>query len=194
MKINLSLTEETNWNFKFDEDVVPFFHYVNGNKDQVNLTIHLKSACGDIIDTREICENFPAFGSKVFLMDALFEDLVFEEGMFCGVECYNDTVFRRMVVGNFHKSHSHLEVTHSFFKQVSKDYCPKNSHGYESFLALYNNDNLSLSAGVFPTNNSVDFDVKESNQNYLEETLDGETDTSLLASGYGAIELDNIIE
>jgi len=184
-------TEETNWNCKFTTDTTPFFHYVNGNVDtEVNLKVNLKSEEGFTVSCVDISEKMKAFGSKVYFIDEIMPNISTKEGMFISVECANNNVFRRMVVGNYHRSLRHMEVTHSFPKQNSIDYCPENEFGAESFLALYNDPSLSLAARVFPTNCQGSFLVKESNQKYQTSVLDDEKDSLLLPLGYGFIDLD----
>lgn len=185
------ITEETNWSCKFTNDCTPFFHYVNGGADaDVNLKVNLKSEGGLTVSSVVISEKMNAFGSKVFFMDEIMPGLKTQDQMFMSVECANDSVFRRMVVGNYHKALQHMEVTHSFSKQTSEDYCPKNELGAESFLALYNNPKLNLTARVFPTNCQGNFLVRESNQSYEAEALDFENESTLLPDGYGFIDID----
>lgn len=184
-------TEETNWNCKFTNDTTPFFHYINGETDTVvKLKVNLKNDEGNTVSYVNISEKMNAFGSKIFFIDKIMPDIRFHEGMFVSVECFNDSVFRRMVVGNYYKSLKHMEVTHSFPKQNLMDYCPKQKCGAESFLALYNDPNLSLTARVFPTNCQGDFLVNESNQSFSSNALDDENKSSFLPRGYGFIVLE----
>ncbi len=184
-------TEETNWNCKFGNDITPFFHYVNGGASaDVKLKVNLKSEDGFTVSSVDISEKMNAFGSKVFFIDEIMPNLNAHDGMFVGVECANNSVFRRMVVGNYYKSLQHMEVTHSFPKQNLADYCPKNDLGAESFLALYNAPKLNLTARVFPTNCQGKFLVKESSQPYHVEALGHENESSFLPEGYGFIDLE----
>ena len=186
------LTEETNWSCKFEKDIVPFFHYVNGGcEEKVHLIINLYSLDGNIVEVKEVHESFSAFSSKIYFLDSFFDCNEFSDGMFVGIKCKNDTVFRRMVVGNFHKSVNHLEVTHTFPKQTLEDYCPLNKNGYESFLALCNDEELSLSARVFPTNCSSRFKVEESNQSYESVHIGGIVESSKLKNGFGFVEIES---
>jgi len=186
-----SITEETNWTCKFSPDITPFFHYVNGNQDkEVNLKVNLKSKEGITSSSIEINEHMKSFSSKVYFVDEIMPNISIENGMFISVECSNDSVFRRMVVGNYHKTLKHMEVTHSFPKQELKDYCPKNENGAESFLALYNDHALDLTARVFPTNYPGEFMVNESNQSYQDQALDIEQKSKFLPKGYGLIDME----
>jgi len=187
-----SITEETNWSCKFSSSITPFFHYFHGNTEsEANLRVNLKSVEGVTIKSVNICEKFNAFGSKIYFIDDLIPNGIAKEGMFISVETVNSNVFRRMVVGNYHKNLKHMEVTHSFPRQIAKDYCPNNEDGAESFLALYNDSNLSLLAKVFPTNCDGSFLVKESNQDYNSLKLDCKKDSFFLKNGYGEIGLEN---
>lgn len=187
-----SVTEETNWSCKFSSTITPFFHYIHGNiESEAKLRVNLKSEDGVTIESVDVCERFNAFSSKIYFIDDLMPNGIAKEGMFISVETVNSNVFRRMVVGNYHKNLKHMEVTHSFPKQISKDHCPINEDGAESFLALYSDSNLSLRAKVFPTNCEGSFLVKESNQYYKEKKLDSEKDTFFLKNGYGEVELEN---
>jgi len=190
-----SRTEETNWNCKFNNDVTPFFHYVNGSADtELRLKIYLKTEKGMTISTAFIHDKMRAFGSKIYFIDEIIKNTKFDDSMFIGVECNNNSVFRRMVVGNYHKSLQHMEVTHSFQKQELRDYCPKNDFGAESLLSLYSDSNLSLTARIFPTNCDGQFLVKESSQIYNSTTLGEPKDTSLISNGYGLIELERGVQ
>lgn len=184
--------EETNWSCKFGSSVSPFFHYVNGcNEESVNLTINLYEKSGDAVTSRRVVERLNAFASKIYFIDELFPDVNFEDGMYVGVVCNNDSVFRRMVVGNYHKKLKHLEVTHSFPKQESIDFCPENENGYESILAMYTDENLTLKCRVFPTNCSNHFNVAESKLAFSDKVLGNPSDTTKLSEGFGLIEQDN---
>lgn len=184
-------TEETNWNCKFTNDITPFFHYINGCVDtEVKLKVNLKSQDGSTISHVDISAKMNAFGSKVFFIDEIMPGIMAHDGMFVSVECLNNGVFRRMVVGNYYKRLQHMEVTHSFPKQYSIDYCPKNDCGSESFLALYNDSKLTLTARVFPTNCLGKFSVKESNQPYYASAMDDERVSLFLPEGYGFIDLE----
>ena len=115
-------------------------------------------------DVKKINERFKPFASKIYYVDQIFEDIVYEEDMFVGVSCSNDEVFRRMVVGNYHKKNDHLEVAHSYPWQTNEDHCPENKGGLDSFLAMYSRNRLNLKARVFPTNCVGEFQVTSSEQ------------------------------
>ena len=187
--------EETNWSCKFGNNITPFFHYVNGCRDeQVSLNVNLYYYDGTLANSSNIKDNFKSFGSKIYFIDEIFDGYNFKDGMFVGVVCNNDSVFRRMVVGNFHKKLNHLEVTHSFSKQDSIDYCPENKNGFESFLAMYNDQRLSLKCRVFPTNCSYDFNVSKSNELYSDKSLSKNFSTEDLKKGYGTINLEDDVK
>ncbi|MDB9916156.1 hypothetical protein OAD22_00050 [Pseudomonadales bacterium] len=185
-----SLTTETNWTCKFGNGVTPFFHYINGNcAEAKQLSVNLYSSSGVLVESATINENLNPFASRLFLIDEMFNDVVFEAGMFVGVECANDSVFRRMVVGNYHKKLSHLEVTHSFPKQVSKDLCPKVEGGVNSFLAIYSDNNLDVTARVFPTNIKGHFTSEIMEQRFSDKRLVPIERRGVLEKGFGSVSL-----
>jgi len=190
-KHDKSITEETNWTCKFSKQITPFFHYINGNKNNnTELKVNLYNSNGNKIKSRVIKKKFKAFGSQIYFLDKLFRNTKFKEDIFCGVVCNNDNVFRRMIVGNFHKNLNHLEVTHSFPFQKYKDFCPTNKKGYESFLSLLKNKNLDLDCKIFPTNCSKSFKINETNQNLNDKKIGKVTSSSLIPKGHGLIKLD----
>jgi len=185
-------TEETNWSCKFAEGITPFFHYVNGtSSEDVCLSVTLYKSNGESVDTREIRELFNPFASKIYYVDQLFNNVSFEEDMFVGVKCNNDKVFRRMVVGNYHKKSCHLEVAHSYPWQTNKDHCPINKDGPESFLAMYSDNHLKIKVRVFPTNCAGEYKVTSSEQKYNADRLGVSSDVELLTDGHGIINLSN---
>lgn len=191
---NVVKTEETNWICKFGEDVTPFFHYVNGGSDQsVSLTINLYAENGEVAESVNVLEHLKPFGSKVYFIDELFNSKILREKMFVGVMCSNDSVFRRMVVGNYHKKIQHLEVTHSFQKQENYDFCPENEGAYQSYFLIPTDKNLSLTCRVFPTSCSKDFKVTESTLPFVKDVLSEPSDTNKLDEGYGEISLDDSV-
>ena len=185
-------TEETNWSCKFAEGITPFFHYVNGtSSEDVCLLVTLYRSNGESVDTREVRELFNPFGSKIYYVDELFNNVSFEEDMFVGVKCNNDKVFRRMVVGNYHKKNYHLEVAHSFPWQTNEDHCPINKDGPESFLAMYSDKHLKMKVRVFPTNCAGEYKVTSSEQKYNSDRLGVSSNVELLTDGHGTINLSD---
>tara|TARA_B110000444_G_scaffold100129_1_gene94798 strand:+ start:270 stop:1757 length:1488 start_codon:yes stop_codon:yes gene_type:complete len=185
-------TEETNWSCKFAEGITPFFHYVNGtSSEDVCLLVTLYRSNGESVDTREVRELFNPFASKIYYVDQLFNNVSFEEDMFVGVKCNNDKVFRRMVVGNYHKKNYHLEVAHSFPWQTNEDHCPINKDGPESFLAMYSDKHLKMKVRVFPTNCAGEYKVTSSEQKYNSDRLGVSSNVELLTDGHGIINLSD---
>jgi hypothetical protein len=183
------VTEETNWTCKFDQHITPFFHYVNGNRNEnPKLIINLYTIKGECVKSIKITESFNAFASKMYFIDELFPNFIFEYGMYVGVVCSNDSVFRRMVVGNYHKLLDHLEVTHSFPKQTFNDFCPQNLNGHESFLAMYSDKSLNLKCRIFPTNCSNNFKILEGTQSFSDSTIVKLEETAKLPDGFGLLE------
>jgi len=190
------ITEETNWECKFRDGISPFFHYIHGPKsDSSDIIVKLYSSKGDIIDTVNICESFNAFGSKIYFIDEVFSHNNYQPGTFAGVECDNHTVFRRMVVGNYHKKINHLEVTHSFPKQNYLDYCSVNDNGFESFLAMYSHDKFDLKCRVFPTNcEGGNYSITTFTQKFSETKLSQKNIGNTLEVGYGKIYLEDEVQ
>ena len=189
-----SSVTETNWTCKFSQTTSPFFHYFNGNStENSEIIVNVHCSAGEVIATKTITRKFAAFASEVYFLDELFDEPFSDEGAFCSVECENGAVFRRMVVGNYHKDLNHMEVTHSFSKQTALDFCPSVVQGYESFLALYTSPSLTLSARVFPTNCPGAYLIHESHQHYDDDRMTGIQESEELRDGHGCIELDNDI-
>lgn len=184
-------TEETNWSCKFNDQTTPFFHYINGTADEVaKLTITLYSSVGETLDQVNLTENFSAFGSKIYWIDEFFPASKCENGTFVGVKCFNNSVFRRMVVGNYHKDINHLEVTHSFPWQEKVDLCATDKNGFESFLAMYTHEKLNLSCRVFPTNcDGGEFVIEQFEQKFSDNSLRASNDKNPLQNDHGTIVL-----
>lgn len=171
-------------------------NYIHGPKSNISdIKVKLYSSNGDIIDSVNICESFNAFGSKIYFIDEVFSHDNYQHGTFVGVECDNHTVFRRMVVGNYHKKINHLEVTHSFPKQNYLDYCPVNDNGFESFLAMYSHDKLDMKCRVFPTNcEGSKYLITTSAQKFSEIKLCQKDTGDTLEAGYGDIYLEDNVQ
>ena len=135
----------------------------------------------------------------MFFADELFEPGIFKKNMFLGIQCNNDEAFRRMVVGNYHRDINHLEVTHTFAWQDKIDYCPKTNSPKipNSFLAMYNDKSLSLSARVFPTNCPGKFNLTTREQKYdtktLSKTKQNDDINKELEKGFGQITIPSDI-
>jgi hypothetical protein len=189
-----SVSVETNWSCKFKVGIKPFFHYVNGNTvSDAELRVNLYSGDGEEIGHRVIKESFHPFASKMYFVDEIFGSQSFESLTFVGVSCMNDSVFRRMVVGNFHEASNHLEVTHSFPLQGRKDLCPKvdSKSSPESFLACYNDEQLDLGVRIFPTNCNGDFSCRIRGKRYGGKKLELVESKGELDNGYGLFSVPN---
>jgi hypothetical protein len=158
----VSYTEESNWTCKFSDSVTPFLHYFNGAAPPAEnqLTIHLRNENGTVRATRLVpIGQMGAFASRTFYADELFDRSQLAAGGFLSVRVEHNSVFPRLVVGNFFREHAFHEVTHSFPIIERKDYCPQNSEAaFQSMLCAYRSDDLDLSLTVFPTNCEGDFD------------------------------------
>jgi len=98
------------------------------------------------------------FASQIFFIDKIFKKTKFDKDDFVSVEVEHNSVFPRMVVGNYHKKINFYEVTHSFPKIFKKDYCPTNNNTkYQSKMTGCKNKDLDLSLEVFPTNCEGEF-------------------------------------
>lgn len=76
----------------------------------------------------------------------------FEDTDFISVEVEHNSIFPRMIVGNFYSKINFYEVTHSFPRVKSKDYCPINKDDkFQSKIVGYRNKDLSLNLKIFPT-------------------------------------------
>jgi hypothetical protein len=152
----ISLTEETNWTCKFGTKVTPFFHYFNGptlpQKDTI--TVKLRKRNGAIIDIIELSiAHLLPFGSQIFFITDLFPLSNYEKDLFVSVCVEHNSIFPRMVVGNYFYDSDFLEVTHSFPIIEKEDYCPiQPEDKFQSILPAYTSPELTLSVHVFPTN------------------------------------------
>lgn len=185
-----SPTVETNWTCKFEEGIKPFFHYINGNTTcNSEFRVSLYSPTGEEVDHRLIAEDFNSFASKIYFIDDIFGSRSFDKDMYVGVWCLNNSVFRRMIVGNFHQNLNHLEVTHSFPLQELEDYAPKvdDEDTPVSFLACYTEEQLELKTRVFATNCRSDFTFGVRAQDYGDMQLKPVDSQRPLNNGYGII-------
>lgn len=165
-------TEETNWSCKFQKNITPFFHFVNGNiKQKIKFEVILYSSYGHIIEKKIINNQFNSFASKIYFVENIFSKKKIKSKCFIGVRCLNDNVFRRMVVGNYFKNIHHLEVTHSFPWQTKIDHCPNNNKGSDSFLAIYRDKKLNVEARVFPTNCKANYTITAFTQKFREKKI-----------------------
>jgi len=161
---SVSYTEETNWTCKFSKNTTPFFHIFNGpnGSNQSEIVVKLRDDQGNIVQSKTLpVEHREPFASKIYFADDLFNFDNITFGMFLSVLVQHNTVFPRLVVGNYHKNIDYYEVTHSFSAIEQQDYCPSDpSIDFESMLCAYSSPELDLSFTVFPTNCEGNFLVE----------------------------------
>ncbi len=173
------LTEETNWTCKFGTEVTPFFHYFNGptlpQKDTI--TVKLRKYDGAIINISEVSiAHLPPFGSQIFFIADLFSPSTNEKDVFVSVCLEHNSIFPRMVVGNYFRDSDFLEVTHSFPIIEKEDYCPiQPEDKFQSILPAYTSPELTLNVHVFPTNYPGEFKAFEATQNFGATSLNKKT-------------------
>ncbi len=148
-------TEETNWTCKFDNSITPFFHYFVGNqKPKLNyITVKVLSKNKKIKKSKKILiDDINVFGSKIFFIKEIFKNSSFSNSDFISIEVEHNSVFPRLIVGNYHASKNFFEVTHSFPKITKKDHCTSNGGNYfQSKMLGYTNKDLNLKLKIFPT-------------------------------------------
>ncbi len=163
-------TQESDWTCKFGENVTPFFHYFNGptvpRKDTISVV--LRAANGKPIETKDVSiAHLPAFGSELFLVSDLFDNALLKDGCFVSVSVEHNSIFPRLVVGNYFRDAHYLEVTHSFPIIEKNDYCRLDEKvSFQSMLCAYTNAELDLKVHVFPTNCEGDFTAKIMHQRH----------------------------
>ena len=158
---NIFYTQETNWICKFNKGISPFFHYFVGSNKPLKkyITVRLINKANKVKKIKKInIDMLNPFSSRLFFIDEIFRKTRFDKDDFVSVEVEHNSIFPRMVVGNYHKKINFYEVTHSFPKIFKKDYCPTNNHTkYQSKMTGCKNKDLDLSLEVFPTNCDGEF-------------------------------------
>ena len=174
-KHEIFYTKETNWTCKFEKNVTPFFHYFVGPTlpRKKYITVTLLTHDKKTKKTKKInIEKLKLFGSKIFFIKEIFGKIKYNNNDFISVKVEHNSIFPRLVVGNYHKNKSFFETTHSFPFIERKDYCPIiNDKTFQSKLSAYRNKELDLNLKVFPTNCTGNFKgeifVKKFNQQRL---------------------------
>lgn len=168
-----SYTQETNWTCKFEKNINPFFHYFVGNNkpDRKYILVRLINKFSKIKKVKKIfINNINPFGSKIFFINEIFKKTIFDKDDFISVEVEHNSVFHRMVVGNYHKKLNFYEVTHSFPKIFKKEYCPsKDKIKYQSKITGSTNKDLDFSLELFPTNCDGKFKADFFKKNFNEK-------------------------
>jgi hypothetical protein len=151
----IGFSHETNWNCKFGINVTPFFHYFVGpslpSHRQIEVT--LRDAAGHVVQTRMIdIGHLRPFGSETYFVDSLFECDGFDSSYFVSAKVEHNSVYPRLVVGNYFKAEGFFEITHSYPIVETPDYCPFSSDvTYQSTICAFTSEELGLSLRSFPT-------------------------------------------
>jgi hypothetical protein len=168
-------TEESNWTCKSGSDVTAFFHYFNGPTlpQAKSISVKLRNRDGMVVANRDVSiEHLPPFGSQLFFADDIYPGASFENDAFISVTLEHNSIFPRMVVGNYFRETNFLEVTHSFPLIEKEDYCPvRPEDDFQSILPAYTNRDLTLNLHVFPTNNKGIFSAVTASQQFESDHL-----------------------
>ena len=84
-----------------------------------------------------------SFWIKIFFIKDIFKKVKFSNLDFISVKVEHNSIFPRLVVGNFHKE-KFFEVTHSFSTIYHKDYCLRQRKPVQSKLSGYRIKDLIL--------------------------------------------------
>ena len=168
-------TQESNWTCKSGPGVTAFFHYFNGPTlpQEKTISVKLRNRDGAVVASRDVSiEGMPPFGSKLFFADEIFPGTSFENDAFLSVTLEHNSIFPRMVVGNYFRETNFLEVTHSFPLIEKEDYCPvRPEDEFQSILPAYTSQDLTLNVHVFPTNNPGIFNAVTASQSFGQNQL-----------------------
>jgi hypothetical protein len=160
----LGSSDETNWNCKFGDNVTPFFHYFVGPSlpKYPNIEVTLRNKLGNEVDVKIInISHLSPFASQVYFIDQLFDCSQLDSSYFISVKVEHNSVYPRMVVGNYFKEMRFFEVTHSYPILEVLDYCPVTSEDtFQSIISAFSSDKLGLSLRSFPTFNRPDMDLE----------------------------------
>ncbi len=176
-KQEIMYTDESNWTCKFGNSVTPFFHYFVGSQTPYQKFILVK-----VFDKNYRLKNkkkvdigsINPFGSKIFFIDEIFKKNKFKNSDFISVNVEHNSVFPRMIVGNFHKKKNFYEASHSSPVIKKNYYIKKTKFPFMSRIALSKNKDLNLQLKIFPNLPGGDFTgetfVQKSNENYFKKT------------------------
>ena len=168
-------TQETNWTCKSGPNVTAFFHYFNGPTvpQTESILVKLRNRNGGVIANQNISiAHLPPFGSQIFYIADIFSGISIEADAFVSVTLEHNSIFPRMVVGNYFRDSNFLEVTHSFPLIEKEDFCPiQPEDEFQSILPAYTTPELALSVHIFPTNNPGIFSALEASQNFGANSL-----------------------
>ena len=150
-------TRETNWNCKFDRNVTPFFHYFVGPATPKNKTIEVAILNFEGQAVKKInvdISHLSPFGCETFFADSLFDVSGLDNSYFMSVQVEHNSIYPRLIVGNFFKIERFYEVTHSYPLLEELDYCPvRPDDTYQSTICAFSTKGLDLILRSFPTFN-----------------------------------------
>lgn len=170
-------TEESNWTCKFENGITPFFHYFVGNQTpyQKYITVKVLDKKNKIKAKKNVrIDNINPFGSKIFYLNEIFKNNKFENSDFVTVKVEHNSVFPRMIVGNYHKKNNFYEATHTSPIVKKNFYAKNNQFPYMSRIPLSKNKDLNLKLKIFPTKSDGSFQAeiftKKLDENHLKKT------------------------
>lgn len=171
-------TEESNWTCKFENSVTPFFHYFVGSQTPYEkyITVKVLDRNNKTKAKKKVnIKDINPFGSKIFFINEIFKKNNFKNTDFITVKVEHNSVFPRMIVGNYHKKGNFYEASHTS-PVVKKNYYIKEikKYPFKSRILLSKNKDLNLHTKVFPNTAGGDFRgevyVKKLNEDHLKKT------------------------
>jgi len=170
-------TEESNWTCKFKNSITPFFHYFVGSQTpyQKYIIVKVFDKNNKIKAEKQVnIDDINPFGSKIFFINEIFEKNNFQNSDFITVKVEHNSVFPRMIVGNYHKKKNFYEISHSS-PIIGKNYYIKNTkHPFMSRISLSKNKDLNLQLKIFPNLSGGNFKgetfVKKLDEDHLKKT------------------------
>ncbi len=189
-------TEETNWSCKFNKSITPFFHYFVGNQKPKKkyITVKVFSKDKKLKKRKKIFVNeIKEFGSKIFFVKEIFKKSKFLNSDFVSIEVEHNSVFPRLIVGNYYAKKNFFEVTHSFPKITKIDHCPSNNKdSFQSKMLGYTNKDLNLKLKIFPTSCKGSFTGETFVKKFSEDMLTKTNDKIIFSQK--TLESENLIE
>ncbi len=171
-------TEESNWTCKFENSITPFFHYFVGNQTpyQKYITVKVLDKKNKLKAKKNVkIDDINPFGSKIFFLSEIFKNKKnFKNSDFVTVKVEHNSVFPRMIVGNYHKKNNFYEATHTSPIVKKNYYAKSNQFPYMSRIPLSKNKDLNLKLKIFPTLSEGNFKAetfsKRLNEDHLKKT------------------------
>ena len=171
-------TEESNWTCKFKNSITPFFHYFVGNQTPFEkyITVKIFDRNNRAKAKKQInIQDIKPFGSKIFFINKIFKKNNFQNSDFITVKVEHNSVFPRMIVGNYHKKENFYEASHTS-PVVKKNYYIKKTKEtlFMSRIPLSKNKDLNLQCKIFPNTAGGNFRgetfVKKLSEEHLKKT------------------------